>query len=159
MPVPLYSIGHFSKNDYIKQTALLTAQSALDGEIADIVMKLVSDRRHATSIPKTSNFADSFLEGNNHFNGSFSSSHTAAAFSVATVVSGRYGARPNGFPSSHIDYRLQSASRESARLRIFFPTCFLERRLDTASPGSRYCVNRLKRPLLRGLGRERDRRQ
>lgn len=97
-PVALYSIGHFSKSNYTKETALLTAESALDGEVIDIVMKLVSDRRRPISIPKTSNFADSFLEGNNHFNGSFPSSHTVAAFSVATVVSRRYGARHKWVP-------------------------------------------------------------
>ncbi len=98
VPVALYSAGYFSKDDYAKQTAFLSAESALDGEIVDVVLKLVSDRQRPSAIPKTSNFADSFVEGKNHFNGSFPSDHTVAAFSVATVVSRRYGRRHKWVP-------------------------------------------------------------
>jgi membrane-associated phospholipid phosphatase len=97
-PVAFYSAGYFSKDDYAKQTALLSAESALDGEIVDVVLKLISDRRRPSAIPKTSNFADSFVEGKNHFNGSFPSAHTIAAFSVATVVSRRYAPRHKWVP-------------------------------------------------------------
>lgn len=98
VPVAFYSAGYFSKDDYTKQTAFLSAESALDGEIVDIVMKLVSDRRRPSAIPTRSNFGDSFVEGNNHSNGSFPSGHTVAAFSVATVISRRYGHRHKWVP-------------------------------------------------------------
>lgn len=98
LPVAFYSAGYFSKNEYTKQTGFLAAESAIDGEIVDIMMKLVSDRRRPSAIPKTGNFADSFLEGGNHLSGSFPSSHTVAAFSVATVISRRYGYRHKWVP-------------------------------------------------------------
>jgi membrane-associated phospholipid phosphatase len=91
VPVAFYSAGYFSKNSYMKETAVLAAESAIDGEIVDTVFKLISDRQRPSVIPKTGNFADSFIEGTSHLNGSFPSGHTVAAFSVATVISRRYG--------------------------------------------------------------------
>ncbi len=106
-PVAFYSFAYFSKDSYAKQTAFLTAESALDGEIVDVAMKLVSDRQRPSAILKTGNFADSFVEGKAHFNGSFPSDHTVAAFSIATVISRRYGPRHKWVPP--VAYGLSAA--------------------------------------------------
>jgi PAP2 superfamily len=97
-PVALYSAGYFFKDDYAKETALLSGEAALDGEIVDTVMKVVSDRLRPAAIPVSGNFADSFVEGKSRLNGSFPSGHTVAAFSVATIISRRYGRRHKWVP-------------------------------------------------------------
>lgn len=98
VPVAFYSAGYLYNDNYARQTAFLSAESALDGEIIDVALKLVSDRRRPSAIAETSNFADSFVEGKNHFDGSFPSAHTVTAFSVATVISRRYGRRHKWVP-------------------------------------------------------------
>jgi hypothetical protein len=51
------------------KTGLIIPESALDGEIADIVFKFATDRRRPSGISTTSNFADSFVEGKNYLTG------------------------------------------------------------------------------------------
>lgn len=97
-PIALGSVGYLFKDDYAKQTAFLSGEAALDGEIVDTVMKVVSDRSRPGAIPVTGNFADSFTEGKSRLDGSFPSGHAVAAFSIATVVSRRYGRRHRWVP-------------------------------------------------------------
>ena len=91
VPAAFYSAGWFTSDDYAKQTGILSAEAAVDGEIADFALKLISNRRRPNTVGSSGNYADSFFEGSNHFGGSFPSAHTLAAFSVATVVARRYG--------------------------------------------------------------------
>ncbi|SRR5579884_4286687 len=90
-PAVFYSAGLLSGDDYAKHTGLLTAEAAIDGEIVDFALKLISDRRRPVTIRTSDNYSDSFFEGANHVSGSFPSGHTVAAFAVATVVARRYG--------------------------------------------------------------------
>jgi membrane-associated phospholipid phosphatase len=98
VPAGFYTAGYLRGDNSAKQTGLLAAEAALDGEIVDIAAKFVSDRRRPSSIPEASNYADSFTEGKNHFDGSFPSGHAIAAFSVATVVARRYGPQHRWMP-------------------------------------------------------------
>lgn len=98
VPAAFYSIGYFTADASAKQTGLLAAEAALDGEIVDLAGKFISDRQRPSSIPVSGNYADSFTEGKNHFYGSFPSGHTVAAFSVATVVARRYGRQHKWVP-------------------------------------------------------------
>lgn len=90
-PVVFYSAGHFSHSNYARQTALLTAEAAVDGEVADLALKLITDRSRPAAFQPGSNYADSFEEGNSRLNSSFPSAHAVVAFSMATVISRRYG--------------------------------------------------------------------
>ncbi len=97
-PAVFYSFGQFSRDDYAKQTGLFAAESALDGEIVDLLLKTGGDRQRPSALPPQANFADTFEHPRNRFNGSFPSAHTVAAFSVATVIARRYGRRQKWVP-------------------------------------------------------------
>ncbi|MBV9762486.1 MAG: phosphatase PAP2 family protein [Acidobacteriaceae bacterium] len=90
-PAAFYSAGLFTKNEYVKETGLLSAEAAIDGEIADVAMKSISNRVRPRDISPSGNYSDSFFEGPHQLDGSFPSGHTVGAFAVATVVARRYG--------------------------------------------------------------------
>jgi membrane-associated phospholipid phosphatase len=97
-PAIFYAAGSISKNDYTKQTALLTAEAAIDGEIAGVLLKLVTDRRRPEYIGTRGNFADTFGDSKTILDSGFPSGHAIGAFSVATVVARRYGQRHRWAP-------------------------------------------------------------
>lgn len=107
VPAAFYATGYFANDNSAKQTGLLAGEAALDGEIVDVIAKFVSDRRRPSSVPVASNYADSFTEGKNHFDGSFPSGHAVAALSVATVVARRYGRQHRWVP--FVAYGLSAA--------------------------------------------------
>lgn len=98
VPVGLYCAGYFRNDSYAKQSAFLAAEAGIDGEIVSEVMKLVSQRRRPEYIVPHGNFADTFGDSKSVWNGGFPSGHAIAAFSVATVVSRRYGQRHRWVP-------------------------------------------------------------
>ncbi len=77
-----YFWGRFSANDHLRETGLLSAEAAVDSLVATEIIKPISGRQRP-------------LEGNGQghwFDGgaSFPSEHSAAAWSVATVMAGQY---------------------------------------------------------------------
>jgi membrane-associated phospholipid phosphatase len=96
-PVAVYAAGLITKDPYAASTGILSGEAVLDSEILGTLMKIATARKRPTAISSTGNFSDSFSDGKG-FSGSFPSGHTFAAFSVATVISRRYGAHRRWLP-------------------------------------------------------------
>ena len=93
-PVSLYAVGWIRKDSRMQRTALLAGEAVADAEILTTVWKTATRRLRPADIPTNGNFSDSWFEASGSVvrgNGSFPSGHTIAAFSVATVISRRYG--------------------------------------------------------------------
>jgi membrane-associated phospholipid phosphatase len=93
-PVALFGVGLMRKDPKMTKTALLAGEAVADAEILTEVLKPAISRWRPSTLPPNANFSDTFAEGGNRFSAahnSFPSGHAIAAFSVATVVSRRYG--------------------------------------------------------------------
>jgi membrane-associated phospholipid phosphatase len=100
-PVSLYAAGLIRKDSKMTSTALLAGEAVANAEILTIAMKDVDRRLRPADIPPNGDFDDSWFRDNKRYgrsNGSFPSGHTIAAFSVATVISRRYGAQHRWIP-------------------------------------------------------------
>jgi membrane-associated phospholipid phosphatase len=92
VPAALLVIGLVTKDKKMKDTALFTAESVADAEVVATVLKAATSRARPSDLSAHSGFGDSFWEGKSGLSsGSFPSGHTIAAFSVATIISRRYG--------------------------------------------------------------------
>jgi membrane-associated phospholipid phosphatase len=94
MPVSLYAVGLLRKDYYAANTALLAGEAVADSEIVAEVLKTATRRERPQYFSAGGNFADSWWEGPGGVglgHGGFPSGHAIAAFSVATVMSRRYG--------------------------------------------------------------------
>jgi membrane-associated phospholipid phosphatase len=93
-PVALYGAGLIRKDSKMEQTALFAGQAVADAEILTTVLKDATRRLRPADVPVHGNYWDTWYESTGSVfrgNGSFPSGHTIAAFSVATVISRRYG--------------------------------------------------------------------
>ena len=93
-PVALYGTGLACKDAKMQATALLAGEAIADAELVTTVLKDITGRVRPAAIPPRGNFSDTWFDsGGNYWRGrgSFPSGHAVAAFSVATVVSRRYG--------------------------------------------------------------------
>ncbi len=93
-PASLYLIGLVRKDSKMQHTALLAGEAVADAEIVTTVFKDATKRVRPAAFPAQGNLYDSWFESSGSFlrgRGSFPSGHTIAAFSVATVISRRYG--------------------------------------------------------------------
>jgi len=93
MPLSFYGVSLARHNIYDQHTSLLVAESVLDAELVDAVMKTAFRRVRPRDVPPGGNFADTFFEaGGGLFGGqnSFPSGHAIAAFSIATIFADRY---------------------------------------------------------------------
>jgi membrane-associated phospholipid phosphatase len=91
VPAATLLTGYITKNSYAKSTALLMGEAIADAEITTEVLKLATRRTRPESIQIHGNFADTWVDSRTVTDGGFPSGHTIAAFSVATIVSTRYG--------------------------------------------------------------------
>jgi membrane-associated phospholipid phosphatase len=90
VPVATYLTGIAERNSYSKATALWTAEAVADSEIAAELLKVATRRARPVGIKPAGNFGDTWADSR-ITNGGFPSGHAIAAFSVATVMSRRYG--------------------------------------------------------------------
>ncbi len=91
-PAALLLTGWVTKDKKMRDTALFSAEAVADAEILATGLKAATGRERPSSIDPHAGFGDSFWEGKSALNaGSFPSGHTIAAFSVATIISRRYG--------------------------------------------------------------------
>jgi hypothetical protein len=100
-PVSLYAAGLIRKDSKMQSTALLAGEAIANAEILTIVMKDVERRLRPSDIAPNGDFSDSWFGDHKRYfrsNGSFPSGHTIAAFSVATVISRRYGTEHRWIP-------------------------------------------------------------
>ncbi|HEX4770201.1 MAG TPA: phosphatase PAP2 family protein [Bryobacteraceae bacterium] len=91
VPTATYLTGLITKNAYAQRTALWTGEAIADSEIAVEVLKLATRRLRPDAGAPYGNFANTWLDSPTVSDGGFPSGHTVAAFSVATVMSRRYG--------------------------------------------------------------------
>jgi membrane-associated phospholipid phosphatase len=94
VPVALYAVGLLRKDSYAAHTALLAGEAVADSEVLATVLKTADRRVRPQNIPANGNFSDSWFEASGGVGvgrGGFPSGHAIAAFSVATVMSRRYG--------------------------------------------------------------------
>jgi membrane-associated phospholipid phosphatase len=94
VPVILYSAGLVRKDRKMKNTAILAGEAVGDAEILTTVLKDATNRTRPAAIGTGQNYSDTWFDSRGSFlrgDGSFPSGHTIAAFSIATVISRRYG--------------------------------------------------------------------
>jgi membrane-associated phospholipid phosphatase len=92
VPVSLMFAGYMRHDSYEVSTALLAAEAYADSAVVDLGVKAITRRKRPSDVPAGGSFNDTFFAGGKSpFKGSaFPSGHAAGAFSVATVIAGRY---------------------------------------------------------------------
>jgi len=93
LPASLMTAGYLRHDAYQVDAALSATLAYADSAIVDLGAKAVTRRQRPSDVLPTGNFTGTFFNsGKSPFKGSsFPSGHSAAAFSVATVVANRYG--------------------------------------------------------------------
>jgi membrane-associated phospholipid phosphatase len=91
-PVAFYLAGLATHSSYERNTAFLAAEGIFDTQMVSFVMKSAVGRLKPSDIPPGGNYRDTWFKykGKLENMGGFPSGHTASAFAVATIVSGRY---------------------------------------------------------------------
>jgi membrane-associated phospholipid phosphatase len=91
-PVAFYLAGLAKHSSYARNTGLLAAEGLIDTQLVSFVMKNAMGRLTPSDIPPQGNLRDTWFKYRGSFTnrGGFPSGHTASAFAVATVISGRY---------------------------------------------------------------------
>lgn len=94
VPATIYVTGLLRHDSYTQQTALLAAEAYVDSAIPYVVINVVTRRLRPSAVAPDHDFRDTFFRS--HLNDwvtgqSFPSGHSAAAFSIATVMARRYG--------------------------------------------------------------------
>jgi len=94
VPASLLIAGYARHDSYQVGTALLAGEAYANSAVVDLAVKAVTRRKRPSDIPPGGSFNDTFFNGGKSpFKGSsFPSGHAAGAFSVATVIAGRYRA-------------------------------------------------------------------
>jgi membrane-associated phospholipid phosphatase len=92
LPVSLLAAGYLRHDDYQVNTALLCGEAYADSAIVDLAIKAITHRQRPEEVPPGAPFTNTFFSGTTSplKGSSFPSGHAAGAFSVATVVAGRY---------------------------------------------------------------------
>ncbi len=93
-PISLYAAGLIRKDSKMQHTALLAGEAVADAEVLTTFLKDATRRVRPAAVPVKGGYSDTWFEsGGSMFrgSGSFPSGHTIAAFSIATVISRRYG--------------------------------------------------------------------
>lgn len=91
-PVAFYLAGLAKHNSYTRNTGLLAAEGLIETQLVSFVMKNAIGRLTPSDIPPDGNLRDTWFKYRGSFTnrGGFPSGHTASAFAVAAVISGRY---------------------------------------------------------------------
>lgn len=94
-PVVFYVTGLAKHNPHAENAGLLAAEAIADTQIVSFVMKHAVGRLTPSDIPPHGDLGDTWFKYKGTFTngGGFPSGHTASAFAVAAVVSGRYHRR------------------------------------------------------------------
>ena len=92
VPVSLMALGYARHDNYQVDTALECALAYGDSAIVDLALKAITRRQRPSDVEAGGTFTDTFFSSSkSRLKGSgFPSGHSAGAFSVATVVAGRY---------------------------------------------------------------------
>ena len=92
VPVSLLTAGYIRHDPYQVNTALLCGEAYVDSAVVDLAIKAITHRQRPEDVPSGAPFTNTFFSGTTSplKGSSFPSGHAAGAFSVATVVAGRY---------------------------------------------------------------------
>jgi membrane-associated phospholipid phosphatase len=110
VPLSLYAVGLLRKDSYAANTALLAGEAVADSEVLATVLKTADRRVRPQNVSPNGNLSDSWFEANGGVGlgrGGFPSGHAIVAFSVATVMSRRYGNKHRWVP--YVAYGLAAA--------------------------------------------------
>jgi membrane-associated phospholipid phosphatase len=97
VPVALYGVGHFKSNAHAQETGILSGEALAGPVVVEEVSKIILRRER----PLYNNAADDFFAPNVGANGSFPSSHSTLAWSLAAVIAGEYPSRSDGGGRKH----------------------------------------------------------
>jgi membrane-associated phospholipid phosphatase len=86
VPVALYGVGLLKGDALARETGILSGEALADSAVLDQVTKLIFRRER----PLYNNAAGDFFSSNVGRNGSFPSSHSMLAWSLAGVLAGQY---------------------------------------------------------------------
>lgn len=86
IPVGLYSVGGFTHDAHARETGILSAEALADSVLVVEVSKVIFRRER----PLYNDAAGNFFSSNVGANGSFPSSHSMLAWTMAGVVAGEY---------------------------------------------------------------------
>jgi hypothetical protein len=86
VPVGLYGVGLFKGNAHARETGILSGEALADSVVVEEVTKIIFRRER----PLYNNAAGDFFAPNTGANGSFPSSHSMLAWTLAGVVAGEY---------------------------------------------------------------------
>ena len=93
VPAIFYIVGLATKNNYTKNTGMLTAEALLDAEIPNLFLRNTTRRLRPLDALAQDRLSHTWFQTTGNpltAKGSFPSGHTAAAFAVATVIASRY---------------------------------------------------------------------
>jgi hypothetical protein len=115
IPVGLYGTGLLKGNAHARETGILGGEALADGVIVEEVAKLIFRRER----PLYNNAAGDFFASGVTTNGSFPSSHSTLAWTLAAVVAGEY-------PSKWVQLGVYSMASSVSLTRVLgqehFPT-------------------------------------
>jgi len=115
VPTSLYGVGLFSGNTHARETGILSGEALADSVIVEEVAKLIFRRER----PLYNNAEGDFFARNTGANGSFPSSHSMLAWTLAGVVAGEY-------PSKWVQVGVYSVASGVSLTRVLgqehFPT-------------------------------------
>jgi len=86
VPVSLYGVGLFKGNPHARETGILSGEALADSVVVEEVTKIIFRRER----PLYNNAAGDFFAPNIGANGSFPSSHSMLAWTLAGVITGEY---------------------------------------------------------------------
>jgi membrane-associated phospholipid phosphatase len=115
VPVGLYGVGLFKGNAHARETGILSGEALADSVVVEEVTKIIFRRER----PLYNNAAGDFFAPNTGANGSFPSSHSILAWTLAGVVAGEY-------PSKWVQVGVYSVASGVSLTRVLgqehFPT-------------------------------------
>jgi hypothetical protein len=115
VPVGLYGVGLFKGNARARETSILSGEALADSVVVEEVTKIIFRRER----PLYNNAAGDFFAPNTGTNGSFPSSHSMLAWTLAGVVPGEY-------PSKWVQVGVYSVASGVSLTRVLgqehFPT-------------------------------------
>jgi hypothetical protein len=89
VPVTLFGVGLLKGDAHAQETGILSGEALADGVVVEEIWKVILRRER----PLYNNAAGDFFAPNVGTSGSFPSSHSTLAWSVAAVVAGEYSSR------------------------------------------------------------------
>lgn len=115
IPVALYGVGLFRRDAHASETGILSGEALADAVVVEEISKIILRRQR----PLYNNAAGDFFAPNVGSNGSFPSSHSTLAWSIAAVIAGEY---PSGWIQAGVYTTATAVSLTRVLGQEHFPT-------------------------------------